>query len=88
MSVIDKNVIDFASIRPATGEAVLTISDHLEFGDENRLEALQAKINSYLAFVESGEIFQEYPSAKDRAIAIEIALKHAPDEQGLRFVNG
>jgi hypothetical protein len=63
------------------------VSDHLEWWDNlKHQEILQAKLNAYLRFVESGEILESYPRAKDRRIAIRVVLKFAPDQEALEFL--
>jgi Family of unknown function (DUF6572) len=48
---------------------------------------LQAKLNKYLAFVESGEILARYPDAKDRLVAIRVVFKFKPDQEGTAFLD-
>jgi hypothetical protein len=68
MSVMNLEVVDVISI-DLNGNAVLTISDDLTWDDKNEhLLALQNKINAYLGFIESGNIYEEYPNAKDRML--------------------
>src|ERR1700691_3566556 len=87
MSVEQDGVIDIISMDRLTGEVTLTISDHLDWCDTSgHLLTLQRKLNRYLAFIESGEIFEQYPTAKDRSIAIAIVFQFAPDELGLAFL--
>jgi hypothetical protein len=82
MSVEDLQVIDFVSI-DLNGNAVLTISDHLEWKEDNEhLLILQNKINAYLAAVENGDLYDNYPNAKDRKIVIDISLKYALNNDG------
>ena len=58
-----------------TGDVILTISDHLDWSDSSSHQLLlQVKMNRYLAFIESGEIEQSYPSAKGRAVVIEVVF--------------
>ncbi len=85
MSVSDLKIIDFASIN-TEDEIVLTISDHLEW-DEEHLFILQEKINCYLAFIESGEIFNAYPKSKDKQIVIELVTKYEVSVDGAVFIN-
>ena len=62
MTVEQTKVIDIISLDKRTGQVILTVSDHLEWNDSTRhQEILQAKLNAYLAFVESGEILGKYP---------------------------
>jgi hypothetical protein len=70
-----------------TGHVVLTISDHLDWSDTtNHQTILQAKLNRYLAFVESGEIFTRYRDAKGRPVAINVVFKFRPDQDGRNFL--
>lgn len=87
MSVEQLNVIDVIGIDKKTGHVVLTISDHLDWSNtvEHQI-ALQAKLNKYLAFIESGEILTAYPDAKDRPVAIQVVFKYKPDQQGWQFL--
>jgi hypothetical protein len=88
MSVDEPNLIDILSFDPARRETVLTISDHLDWTDTiGHQEILQRKLNSYLAFVESGELRQKYPEAQDGKICLKIVLKFKPDKEGLLFLN-
>ena len=48
---------------------------------------MQAKLNKYLAFVESGEIIDSYPAARNRPVTIKIAFKFEPDEQARQFLS-
>ena len=84
MTVEQVDVIDFIGI-DEENHCILTISDHLEWDDEHLL-ILQNKINRYLAFLESGEVYETYPSAKDKQILIRIACKYQPTEKGDWFL--
>ncbi len=86
MSVEQLDVVDVISTDP-NGCVILTISDHLGWSESTQHQMmLQAKLNRYLAFVESGEILEKYPDAQDRSVAIKIIFKHQPDEEGLQFL--
>src|ERR1700712_4826355 len=85
MSVENVNVIDFVSI-DKNDNVVLTISDHLEWDEENKhLLLLQDKINQYLVCIEGGSLLESYPIAKDRNIIIEIVSKFSPNRDGFMF---
>ncbi|MBI5772957.1 MAG: hypothetical protein HZA89_04330 [Verrucomicrobia bacterium] len=87
MSVEQRDVIDFCSIRP-DGRAALTISDHLPWlADSNHLVILQDKLNAYLTVVESGQIFDAYPQARGREIEIQILCKYPPLPEALQFLD-
>ena len=86
MSVEQKDIIDFISTSPDR-QIVLTISDHLRWDEKNdHLFLLQEKLNSYLRFIESGEIFESYPAAKNKYLIIEIAIQYEPNEVGFAFL--
>jgi hypothetical protein len=81
MAIDQTDVIDFIGIDPKTDAAILYISDHLEWTEDdqsNKLHMflLQEKINAYLRFIESGEIYQSYPKASGREIMIKVLMKY------------
>lgn len=86
MPVDDLKVVDIVSI-DLDGNVVLTISDHLEWDLKNEhILILQKKLNAYLSFIESGELYESYSNAKDRKIIIQLAIKYLPDETGRKFI--
>jgi hypothetical protein len=86
MSVDNPNIIDLVGI-DQDGNVVLTISDHLEWDDNNEhLLVLQEKINAYIGSIESGDLIENYPDAKNRNILIRIELKYSPDKDGAEFL--
>ena len=86
MTVEQHDVVDFISFDKG-GNCVLTISDHLEWEDvDQHLFCLQEKLNAYLRFIESGEVYQKYPKATGLPIVISVILKFAvPVEAGWFF---
>ena len=84
MSIENSNVIDFVSL-DQTGNAILTISDHLEWGNEHLL-LLQEKLNTYLSSIESGDLCNNYPNVKGRKIIINLTTKYLPNEEGYIFL--
>ena len=86
MTVEQADKVDIISIDP-TGRVILTVSDHLDWSETVQHQLiLQTKLNTYLAFIESGEILQSYPDSKGRAITIKVVFKYKPDEEGERFL--
>lgn len=87
MSVDQPKIIDFLGIDKDSGEVVLTISDHLEWNNSRDHQViLQDKINWYLAFIESGEIFESYSDSKGRPVVIQVIFKFKPDPEGRQFL--
>ena len=78
MSVDQTNVVDAIGLDNQSGELVLTISDHLVWGDakSEHFFLLQEKLNKYLSFVEGGEILEAYPDAAGRKVVIDVVCKY------------
>ncbi|WP_420843048.1 DUF6572 domain-containing protein [Geothrix alkalitolerans] len=82
MAVDQPNVIDIVAIRPGEPLTRLVIADHLDWTlEDEHLLALQAKLNAYLAFVESGQLSREYPGTGGNLVRIEVAFLHEPSQQ-------
>ena len=78
------DAIDFASIDKESGDLWLTISDHLSWdeNEEKHLVLLQHKLNAYLRFVESGEMFKKIPAAEGRGVVINLVGKFPLSQKG------
>ena len=88
MSIDQRKVVDFVGVRRSDGSCKLTISDHLPWNDPDHISQLQDKLNTYLAFIESGEIYEQYPDARGRDIEIEVICKHMPPlDEALPFLD-
>jgi hypothetical protein len=75
MSLDHTNVIDAIGTE-TDGTIVLTIIDGWDWSDPlDHLAALQDKLNTYFAFVESGELLVEYPSAANQPVRIELVSR-------------
>lgn len=85
MSVENTEVIDFISI-DTLNNVILSVSDHLQWKDENHLLILQNKLNAYLEFIENGSIYENYPEAEGKKIVIEVAMKYPPNKEGNEFL--
>ena len=87
MSIEQTDVVDIISTDRMSGQVVLTISDHLDWSNSTKHQVLlQAKLNRYLAFVESGEIFQNYPDARGRRVVFRLVFQFPPDEDARAFL--
>ncbi|ADL53277.1 DUF6572 domain-containing protein [Clostridium cellulovorans] len=77
MSLKNINTVDFISTDNEEKNVTLTITDELDWEDEiNHLRLIQDKVNNYLSFIESGELYQTYPTSKGKKIEIEIYCKY------------
>lgn len=87
MSVENPKTIDFVSLNTLPGAVLLVVSDHLEWSNTMTHQfQLQEKLNSYLAFIESGELVTKFPDAKEKPVHIRIVFEHEPDASGLQFL--
>lgn len=85
MSIEEQSTIDAIGI-DQDGKVVLTISNHLEWNSEH-LFLLQEKINAYIAFIESGEIFTSYPDSKGKTLKINTVCKYEPNIEAKSFLS-
>ncbi|HHC6522274.1 TPA: DUF6572 domain-containing protein [Vibrio parahaemolyticus] len=68
-------------------KVTLVISDHLEWDDQNeKLLLLQEKLNLHLSFIESGEVFEQYPLAKNKLFEIQVVSKYKPNSETEKFI--
>jgi hypothetical protein len=87
MSVEQAHTVDFLSIDDASGRVLLTISDHLDWDHDEgaHLLMLQEKLNSYLRFIESGEINKKSPQALGRKVTIIVVGQFPLSKQASLF---
>ncbi|EKS9844493.1 hypothetical protein QDD82_005346 [Burkholderia cepacia] len=87
MSITETNVVDLIGVDPSKGVARLGISDHLEWiaPEDEHLLLLQEKINTYLRFIESGEIYDHYPDARNCKCEIELLSKYPLSKAAIDF---
>jgi hypothetical protein len=86
MSLDKLQVVDFVGTDIHTDEVVLSLLDEREWSDRGHLLALQTKINAYFAFIESGQLLEDYPAAKGRAVRIDVICRYEPDKEGVAFL--
>ena len=87
MAVDQADVIDIVTRAP-DGSCILSISDHLEWDiTSDHLLILQAKMNRYLAFIESGELLEKLPEYLGAKTIIRLYCKYEPDIQGRQFLD-
>ncbi|MHC8400512.1 DUF6572 domain-containing protein [Pseudomonas sp. MDT1-17] len=92
MSITNSRVIDIWATPDWEPENVLLIiTDHLEWGNKTEqgehLQLLQDKLNTYIAFIESGEIYTEIPGAMGKHPIIRIHGLYELPEQGEIFID-
>jgi hypothetical protein len=91
MSILETKVVDICAVPKAEPDKViLVIADHLgwEKAEEGEhLLMLQEKINTYLAFYESKEVFESLPSAQGKAPVIRIIGKYPLSNEAETFID-
>lgn len=92
MSIDNSKEIDFVSLNSIPDTALLVVSDHLDWSDTlwHQLK-LQEKLNTYLAFIENGELLMRFPKAKNKRVMVRVIFQYQPDRSGEEFlakVNG
>jgi hypothetical protein len=69
MALHKTGVIDRLGVEAETGHVVLTVVDEMDWSDDQRhLLALQQKLNTYLSFVERGEVFRRLARSGGRVL--------------------
>lgn len=80
MSVRDIDIVDYLYLEDDTGTPVLVVSDPLTWKspeEEDHLEMLREKLNSQIAFVETGQLSSIYPPYKGGMVRVEVVARHA-----------
>lgn len=86
MSVIETDSIDAIGMEKEARRVFLSIIDPLVWDHDNvHLYTLQEKINTYLYFIESGELLKALPDAAGFDVAIELILKYIPTDTAITF---
>jgi hypothetical protein len=87
MSVEQRGMVDAIGSSKPDGHTVLNIIDGLPWlPDNEHLLILQNKINDYIEFLQSGQLFEARPQARGLAIEIQIVFKFKPAGDGIRFL--
>jgi hypothetical protein len=88
MSLDNLEVVDTVGTEKDSGTIVLTIFDYWDWDDDQRghLLALQAKLNAYFAFVESGQIYESYPSSVGRVLRIDVITRYPIPDIAVSFL--
>jgi hypothetical protein len=77
MSLDKIEVIDAVGTEKNSDTVVLNLFDAWGWDDERgHLIALQDKLNAYLAFVEPGQIYEDYPTAAGKALRIDVISRY------------
>ena len=89
MSISETDKIDIVAARPNSPIVKLVITDHLTWDDlDAHGRLLQDKINTYMEFVESGQLARlsepKIPATPE--VRITLAVQHKPTREALKFL--
>lgn len=87
MSIEQSNAIDFLAHDKKRQRAVMFISDHLDWEQDEggHLELLQDKLNHYIWAIEDGKIIEAMPELKGLPVSIIVWGSHPLSEDAERF---
>ena len=87
MTVEDNDKIDRLAFVHKNGDVLLVVSDHLDWHENEgeHLRALQGKLNTYLEFVESGQLYAKYPRAIGKRVIFYVVAKFPLSDEASKF---
>jgi hypothetical protein len=87
MTIEQKDIIDVVSISKNREVVRMSIIDTLGWeNEEEHLRLLQTKIYRYLDVIESGELYEVYPLAKNKKIEITIYALYELTNNATEFI--
>lgn len=89
MAIDDAGSVDAVGIDPETGDAMMIISDHLDWSDVvAHMNALQAKVGAYLGFMSSGQLDEALPEGAGRKRRIGVIQQFEPTDMAHQLLQG
>jgi hypothetical protein len=87
MTVEQTNLVDILAVDKSSGVVKLVITDHLDWtsSSSEHLMLLQDKINTYLRYIESGEMVASRPETQGQKVVISIVSKYPFNKSGKEF---
>lgn len=94
MSIDDQGTVDFLVIERGHPKIVLVISDHWDWSQPlEHVYALQEKMNTYVGFIESGEVWESASKQSGQTVApgsipieVKVFLRSDPPPMFLEFM--
>jgi hypothetical protein len=82
VGIDNPNVIDAISTSQDGTRFTLTLFDAEDWSDDAKhLFALQAKLNTYFDFIQSGQLIDQYPDAVGKRLLINVVFRIPPIEK-------
>jgi hypothetical protein len=80
--------IDVVSHDPKTDRVVLSLVETRSWGERGGLlRDLQEKVNTYLNYVEGGQLWQDYPAMKGKKVAFRLHSQFPPTPREGDFID-
>jgi hypothetical protein len=89
MAIENTSEVDLITIEHATGVTVLALFDALDWGvanEQRHLVLLEAKLNAYLQFIESGQLFEVSPESRGTPVVVSVHFKWEPSDRALKIL--
>ncbi len=88
MAVDNRKTIDAIGIDRNSGHVILTIFDEKDWTNTyEHLYFIQEKLNSYLSYIESGEVYTSYPKADGKDFEFSIVFKYDLTRDAIEFLD-
>ena len=87
MGLRSPDTIDGIRLKRDGKSFALDIEDNWDWSIERQhLEALQTKLNTYIHYIRSGDVYSHFPDATQRQFVITISAKHEFTETAFEFL--
>lgn len=85
--VNNPDVIDLVTHDPATDEiVVIMIEDRTWSVDPEQVDQLLRKINTYLHFIEDGDLVEHFPQAAGKPVRMQLDCNEAPTGEAEQLI--
>ncbi|UWP97184.1 hypothetical protein K3X48_15245 (plasmid) [Aliiroseovarius crassostreae] len=90
MTISETDTIDFVQVNASDQRVNLIVADHLPWegigdADDQHMYLLQEKLNSYLAYVETRQLYSDYPDVVGYDIKLQVYGKFDRSPKGVEF---
>jgi hypothetical protein len=87
MTVDNPSVIDFIAHEPKADSVLFVLVEHRDWGSAGRLlPDLQAKLNTYLAYLVDGRFEAEYPAYQGKPVCFDLRTAYPLGPRELEFI--
>jgi hypothetical protein len=88
MGLAEQGQIDVVSLTPDGRTVVLSLVADAPWGARGeRLPALQAKLNTYLAYALDGQLHEDYPQVAGKAVRFRLHYAYPPTQREQDFID-